>query len=208
MKARPLLAPTEPELCHSPLPPQCGAFSKPVSSSENVNKKQGNISRWEARTLSPEKRHELGWLSGGGRDLAEQALPEPRWREAEWTVPLSQSIQVWSGESPPHTHPARGWGWGSGSSPPVCARPGVPTAAGMGSPGSGPSAPSHRSRACVWQSRSQGPAPSVYLSRGSSNQLVSGGLGGTPSTGHFRREAGAVAATDLPLRGSKQCMGI
>lgn len=148
-----------------------------------------------------------GSLGGGGRDLAEQALPEPRWREAEWTAPLSQSIRVWLGEGPPR----RGWmgELGSGSSPPVCARSGLGHAdcSGDGLPPLGSLCPF-----------TPVPGPMAELQPGSrpfrvsvQGQLQSAGewqAGWDTLQGHFRREAGAVAATDLPLPRGKPCPGI
>lgn len=79
MKWSPPSAPTVRELYQSPLTPWCGAFLKLASSSENVNKRQGNISSLEAGTQSTE----ISWTgvagSQGGKILVGQAFAGPRW---------------------------------------------------------------------------------------------------------------------------------
>ena len=76
MKWSPPSAPTVHELYQSPLTLWCGAFLKPVSSSENINKRQGNISSLEALHKA-QKLHGLGRLAHGeGKFLLDRLLQD------------------------------------------------------------------------------------------------------------------------------------
>lgn len=149
----------------------------------------------------PRETSRTGMAAGEGETSLSRRYQNPGGRKQNGlSLSHSPSESGWVGA--PHVKGAR-------DSSPSCvctARPGAtPTTAGMGSPSSGPSAPPHRS---LQQSRGQGPAPSRHLSRDSSHQLVSGGLGGTPSTGHFRRDTGASGCRWPSLVPKQVCVGV
>lgn len=155
----------------------------------------------------------MSWGSlGGGRERPrEQALPE-RGGGKQNGLSLCHSPSESGRVRPPPPAPGVGWGGGGQrllTSPCV---PGqawaVPTAAGMeGLPQLGSLCPF-----------TPVPGPMAELQPGSrpfrvsvQEQLQSAGewqAGWDTLQGHFRREAGAVAATDLPLTRGKPCLRI
>lgn len=88
---RPPQHPPAPPPQRTPAPRRRGPFLQPVSSSENVNERQGDASRVEA---SAEARSPWTWGAGSrGR-----AHPEPRWDGA-----AGSPRRPWRGRPPPKT---------------------------------------------------------------------------------------------------------
>lgn len=179
MKWSPPSALTVHELYKSPLTLWHGAFLKPVSSLENVNKRQGNISSLEACTQTTETSwtgrlaHGEGKLSLGGLSqdhagiISRMEFPFIPEQRAKDPMPRMASGSSYSCMSPVRLDQPRTRlgpspvAWASLPRHPVA---GGPWACGRPQPGS------HLS----W-----------LVPRRSSNQLESGGLRGASHTGHL-----------------------